>query len=59
MRIKDCEEECLYLQSPCSDNDVFDLCEILSSEIHVDKPTNAYEATNAYMHLRNEILSLL
>ncbi|CAH0550629.1 unnamed protein product [Brassicogethes aeneus] len=54
-----CEEECVFLDCPCSNNDVHDLCKIVLDELGSDKPTDPFYALNLYKELRDEILTLL
>ncbi|XP_036006071.1 uncharacterized protein LOC118566787 [Fundulus heteroclitus] len=54
-----CKNECISrLTKPC-DPDVFDLCNILMAESHLTLPTDAYQALNLYMHLREAIIASL
>ncbi|KAJ8914135.1 hypothetical protein NQ315_016213 [Exocentrus adspersus] len=57
--LQTCEEECVFLDCPCSDNDVFDLCKIILEELGSDKPTDPLDAISLYKEIRNEILTLL
>lgn len=57
--VENCEEECTFLDCPCSDKDVFNLCEIIVREMNLCKSVDVFDAVNLYIALRNEILSLL
>ncbi|XP_031358157.1 uncharacterized protein LOC116181857 [Photinus pyralis] len=56
--ILSCREESLFPLVHC-DQDVYELCQILSEENHYERPSTAYEATDLYIQLRNDILSML
>ncbi|XP_039617552.1 uncharacterized protein LOC120534210 isoform X2 [Polypterus senegalus] len=56
--IEVCEEECQTRQYPC-DQTVFELCCLLMTELQLDPPDKAEEATYLYISLREQIRSSL
>ncbi|XP_031333807.1 uncharacterized protein LOC116176151 [Photinus pyralis] len=59
LHVQNCEDECIFLNSPCADEDVFNLCQIIAFEMNHNKPSDVFEAITLYTNLRNQILSLL
>ncbi|KAK1172320.1 hypothetical protein AOXY_G4861 [Acipenser oxyrinchus oxyrinchus] len=50
-----CRSECTFrLPVPC-DPDVYDMCNIVMAESHLDLPNEPYQALDLYIRLRNEI----
>nr|XP_015840129.1 PREDICTED: uncharacterized protein LOC107399007 isoform X1 [Tribolium castaneum]XP_015840130.1 PREDICTED: uncharacterized protein LOC107399007 isoform X2 [Tribolium castaneum] len=54
------KNECTFLDKrmPC-DKDIFELCNVLIEEGHLEKPSDPYNAVNLYVYLRTQILNLL
>ncbi|KAL1489196.1 hypothetical protein ABEB36_014129 [Hypothenemus hampei] len=59
INIEEFEEVCEFLSIPSADEDVFELCNIISEEMQLQKPENPYDAMTNYVLLRREIIPQL
>lgn len=50
-----CNNECTFRGTVPCDPDVYKICNILMVESHLRLPTDAYEALDLYLYLRNDI----